>query len=250
MEDFPVDIQEDEYGLVSGALLNQMIRQIIANQISPGPGIRMEAGSTGAVISADIASVSSLSRNFAVITGLGSEVGQYTAEQVALQYDKQAAPEVQNLVWLRTGVVYDGNDLPELTSTVPVKIGCNGALVEVIDSYSASGNTITLAPTFRHPIPPRSIFPVQLVEDGNGGAGDEATQCDFTYDVFESDGGAQIATGVDPAATGNYHTRPSVGTMTAATQGMAYYVTNGNLADNSWLVIAQCNEYLDFEACS
>lgn len=69
---------------------------------------------------------------------------------------------------------------------------------------------------------PWAAFPVGLTEDG-GGAGDKATECDFTYTVDDLDGN-ELGTAVDPE-----HARPSLGKMVAATKGTAYYTADATL---------------------
>lgn len=86
------------------------------------------------------------------------------------------------------------------------------------------------------------LFPVTLTGDG-GSAGDDTTQCSFTYTISDAITGAELATSVSPITSPNVCARPSVGAMVAATHGMAYTKADGTL------VLCQCNETLGVEDC-
>lgn len=92
-------------------------------------------------------------------------------------------------------------------------------------------------------MPSMSMFPVMMTEDGAGSSGGDSSQCSFTYTVTAFDG-TELATSVNPT-TGNHKAqRPSLGTLIAATAGIAYRNTDGDLC------IVYTNEVLDTEACS
>ena len=84
-------------------------------------------------------------------------------------------------------------------------------------------------------------FGIKLTQTG-GTAGDDTTQCSFTYTVDDMNDN-EIATGVNPATGVHFAQRPTVGFRIAATAGVATYETGE-------LVILMTNEIDDLEACS
>ena len=84
-------------------------------------------------------------------------------------------------------------------------------------------------------------FGIKLTQTG-GTAGDDTTQCSFTYTVDDMNDN-EIATGVNPATGVHFAQRPTVGFRIAATAGVATY-------DTGELVILMTNEIDDLEACS
>jgi len=83
-------------------------------------------------------------------------------------------------------------------------------------------------------------FGIKLTQTG-GTAGDDTTQCSFTYTVDDMNDN-EIATGVNPATGVHFAQRPTVGFRIAATAGVATY-------DTGELVILMTNEIDDAEAC-
>jgi hypothetical protein len=83
---------------------------------------------------------------------------------------------------------------------------------------------------------PLHVFPV-LVSQVGGVAGDEDTQCSFTYDVT-SLSAVDIASAASPIWA-----RPAFGAMVAATHGTAYVNTSGAT------VLYQVDEVPDVEIC-
>lgn len=89
------------------------------------------------------------------------------------------------------------------------------------------------------------MIPVDLVQAG-GSQGTQTTAPSWTYDVFRADergtGPTAILTAVDPTASPNNWVR-HLGQMTAATFGLAYYNTDGNL-ELTWIneqaITAEC----------
>ena len=239
----PDKIDDDKIAPVRGNLLNRMISTILRNQWTVGDGLLAEKNANGGIISLDRSVLTEADdRVFCRVTGVGSEPGLFVAEQAFLNGGEPTAD------WATTSRVYDGGDLPEVRALngmpyMPTDAFYVELLPAVLDTGSQLGET---AYVFQHPISPYSAFPVTLEQTG-GSAGDETTKCDFTYTVKDLQGN-ELDTSVDPEVDG-YHVRPSVGTLTAATHGLAYY-SGLPLASETVLYIAQCNEYLDFEACS
>lgn len=100
---------------------------------------------------------------------------------------------------------------------------------------------------FTDSIPLGVTFLIKLTQTG-GSAGDESTQCSFTYTVLTYDD-VELATGVDPTADPHQPTRDAVGSYVAATRGTAAYIPGESEGDPPQLVIATINEQGDYKEC-
>lgn len=92
------------------------------------------------------------------------------------------------------------------------------------------------------------VFPITASQTG-GGSGSFSAKCSYTYTIKDVDG-TNIATGVDPEASPHVYVRPSKGSLSAGTAGIAYYGTDGS--NNPELRILYLNEApnYDYEECS
>ena len=106
--------------------------------------------------------------------------------------------------------------------------------------YDGSGN----ARYIFHALSYGTMIALDLTQTG-GSAGDDTTQCSYTYTVATL-GGINLATVVNPTASPHVYNRPSLGAMVAADAGIGYWQDNAGTPE---LVIVHINEVPDPEAC-
>lgn len=93
---------------------------------------------------------------------------------------------------------------------------------------------------------PPLLFPVLMAQTA-GDAGDENGPCDFVYTVADVESNT-IEAEVNPSTSPHTHKRPNLGTMTAATAGLAYYGTDSE--GQQELRVVWCNEVISVSECT
>lgn len=88
------------------------------------------------------------------------------------------------------------------------------------------------------------VVPVKL-DFVSGDAGDENTQCSFSYDILDPVDDSVLHAGVNITSGSHRWKRPSLGAMVAATWGLAHFDAGTGNHNVFW-----CNEVLDPEACT
>lgn len=173
------------------------------------------------------------------ITDYGSAAGFYEFEEVAYASGDG--------VW---AVVSGG-----LTHTDLGEARCVGGWLDMFVNYPILGRIVYLRPglaldssggrLFEFSPPAPILFPILMTQTG-GSAGSNSAACSFTYTVTDVDSNS-LGTSVNPSSSPHTHKRPNLGTMAAATAGLAYY---GNNANDPELRIVWCNEVISVSECA
>jgi hypothetical protein len=87
------------------------------------------------------------------------------------------------------------------------------------------------------------VFPVIMVSDGGGTQGSDEETATWTYTVIDATTNETLAEELNPAASPNLWKRPSLGMLTPATAGFAFYNTENQL------VIGWTNEVQVTDTC-
>jgi hypothetical protein len=135
------------------------------------------------------------------------------------------------------GLVWDGTgtNLPQLTEMNSLPGTLVGDVVEVLPTSDSTA----VAQWRFFGIGLGVEFPILMSQTG-GSAGDDTTQCSYTYTVTNRNS-VSLGTGVNPTSSPHEYKRPSAGEGTAATAGIASYKL---VAGVPTLVISSCNELI------
>lgn len=173
------------------------------------------------------------------LTGYGSAPGYYEFSEV----------------WCQASPPDWGAKSGGLTHTQLGEARCRGGWKADDVNYPIIGRVVYLYPAlaidssgdriFEFDPPAPIVFPILLTQTGGSG-GTATAACSFTYTVTDVDANS-LGTTIDPTASPHTHKRTNLGTLAAATAGLAYY---GNNAGAPQLRIVWCNEVISVSECS